>query len=270
MAFITLLTDFGLRDGYPGVMKGVIWRIAPDAQIADITHSIPPQNIRLGALALARTAPFFPPGTIHVAVVDPGVGTDRLPMGLACGNHFFIGPDNGLFTLVMDQAARTGEPIQAFHLDQPRYWLPSISRVFHGRDIFAPVAAHLANGVPLEQMGSPLPNPVRLAVPHPYPLFGGGYRGEVVEVDTFGNLSTNLEDSLFSNWNTVTVSLAGRQIEGLVSTFGDRPVGSLVALVGTHHDLVISIVNGDASRALGISLGAMVEITPAASGDERR
>ncbi len=152
MTVITLLTDFGLRDGYSGVMKGVIWKIAPQVQIADISHTIKPQNIFQGALALARTAPFFPSGTIHVAVVDPGVGTQRRPIGLRLGEYYFVGPDNGLFTLVIEHAESLGVVIQVFHLNQTTYWLPEVSRVFHGRDIFSPVAAHLARGIPNSSM----------------------------------------------------------------------------------------------------------------------
>src|SRR4030066_1927170 len=146
MTVITLLTDFGMRDGYPGVMKGVIWKIAPDVQIADISHSIKPQNITHGALALVRTSQFFPSGSIHVAVVDPGVGTQRRPLGLHLGEHYFIGPDNGLFTLVLQHAETSGYAIRVVHLDQRAYWLPEISRGFHGRVIFAPVALLLLGG----------------------------------------------------------------------------------------------------------------------------
>ena len=177
MTVITLLTDFGLRDGYPGVMKGIIWKIAPDVQIADISHSIKPQNIHQGALALARTASFFPPGTIHVAVIDPGVGTLRRPIGLRIGVYHFIGPDNGLFTLVLENAEARHTDIQVVHLDQKKFWLPEISRVFHGRDIFAPCAAHLALGVTLEEMGALINDPIRLPSSWPEIIQGAGLRG---------------------------------------------------------------------------------------------
>jgi S-adenosyl-L-methionine hydrolase (adenosine-forming) len=260
MTVITLLSDFGLRDGYPGVMKGVIWKIAPEVQIADISHSIDPQNIFQGALALSRTAPFFPPGTIHVAIVDPGVGTLRRPVGLQLGEHYFIGPDNGLFTLVLEHAESAGDIIQVFHLDQSSYWLPNISRVFHGRDVFAPVAAHLAHGIPLEKMGSLIHDPVRLEIPQPEPIQGGGWRGQVIEIDTFGNLSTNIDKDLLTPLGDLQVHVGGQQINGLVGTFGDRPPGTLIALYGTTRDLVISIVNGNAAHALNISMGDKVEV----------
>lgn len=262
MTVITLLTDFGLLDGYPGVMKGVIWKIAPDVQIADISHSIKPQNILLGALALARTSLFFPPGTIHVAVVDPGVGTQRRPIGLRLGEHYFIGPDNGLFTLVLENAEAQRAQIQMVHLDQSKYWLPEISRVFHGRDIFAPTAAHLALGVPLQDMGVPINDPIRIQIPHPTPIQGGGWHGQVIEIDTFGNLSTNIERSHLRPLGKVFVRIADRSIEGLVDTFGDRPKGTLIALFGTAHDLIISIVNGDAAHTLKVSIGDVVDVYP--------
>jgi hypothetical protein len=262
MTVITLLTDFGLRDGYPGVMKGVIWKIAPDVQIADISHSIKPQNILQGALALARTAPFFPSGTIHVAVVDPGVGTQRRPIGLHLGEHYFIGPDNGLFTLVLENAEAGHALVQAVHLDQSKYWLPEISRVFHGRDIFAPSAAYLARGIPLKYMGTPINDPIRLHTPPPKQIQGGGWRGQVIEIDTFGNLSTNIESSHLLPLGKVIVLVASQRIEGLENTFGDRPKGTLIALYGTAHDLMISIVNGDAAHTLYVSVGDVVDVYP--------
>jgi S-adenosylmethionine hydrolase len=130
-------------------MKGVIWTIAPNVQIADISHAIRPQDVIQGALALARTAPYFPAGTIHVAVVDPGVGTQRRPLAMQLGEQYFVGPDNGLFSAVLARAKEQGHKITIVHLDQSQYWLPTVSRVFHGRDIFAPTAAHLARGVAL-------------------------------------------------------------------------------------------------------------------------
>ncbi len=262
MTIITLLTDFGLRDGYPGIMKGVIWKIAPEVQFADISHAIEPQNILHGALVLARTASFYPAGTIHVAVVDPGVGTTRRPIGLHLGSHYFIGPDNGLFTMVLERAEAGHELVEAIHLDQRQYWLPEISHSFHGRDIFAPVAAHLAVGVPFDKLGSMITDPVRLQIPHPEPIPGDGLRGQVMEIDKFGNLSTNILQDDLSSMGEVYVKIAGRRIDGLVNTFGDRGIGTLIALYGTAHDLNISVVNGDAARTLNASMGEVVEVYP--------
>ena len=260
MTVITLLTDFGLRDGYPGVMKGVIWKIAPNVQIADISHFINPQNIFQAALTLARTAPFFAPGTIHVAVVDPGVGTLRRPIGLRLGAHYFIGPDNGLFTIVLEDAESHGDVIQVFHLIQSSFWLPEVSRVFHGRDIFAPVAAHLAQGIPLEKMGTLIDDPIRLKIPHPEPIQGGGWRGEVIYIDHFGNLVTNLNTNHFNQLKELIFTVKGEKIAGMVSTFGERPPGTLVALFDSNGSLAISVVNGNAAGFLHASLGDKIEV----------
>jgi S-adenosylmethionine hydrolase len=262
MTVITLLTDFGIRDGYPGVMKGVIWRIAPDVQIADISHSIKPQDIMQGTLALARTASFFPSGTIHVAVVDPGVGTARRSIGLKLGDHFFIGPDNGLFTLVLERAEANQDEIQIIHLDKRNYWLPKISNVFHGRDIFAPCAAHLALGVALQEMGTIITDPIRLSIPQPKPIESGGWYGQIIHIDHFGNLSTNLRAEQLKNEKDVILDIKGEQIIGLVSTYGERPSGTLIALLDSSGSLAISVVNGSAAHLLNAHLGDMVEVNP--------
>jgi S-adenosylmethionine hydrolase len=262
MTVITLLTDFGLCDGYPGVLKGVIWKIAPHAQIADISHAIQPQNIFHGALALARTAPFFPPGTIHVAVVDPGVGTQRRPVGLHLGKHFFIGPDNGIFTLVLESAESHGDSIQVFHLNQSSYWLPDVSRVFHGRDIFAPVAAHLASGIPLEKMGTVIHDPVRLEIPHPEPIRGGGWRGEIIYIDHFGNLTTNLNVNHLYQTGRVIIRIQGKDINGIVSTYGEQAIGTLIALLDSNDYLEVSVVNGNAAKFLQANIGGKLDLFP--------
>ena len=159
MSIITLLTDFGNRDGFVGSMKGVIWGLAPQVQIADLTHEIEPQNVREGALILASCVPFFPPGTVHIAVVDPGVGTSRRPLAARLGSQYFVGPDNGLITFWLESAMNSHQKIQLIHLDKPQFWLGEISSTFHGRDIFAPVGAHLANGIAIQSLGSPLDDP---------------------------------------------------------------------------------------------------------------
>jgi S-adenosylmethionine hydrolase len=259
MRFISLLTDFGLKDGYVGVMKGVIWRIAPQAQIADITHLIGAQNVLEGALALGRAAPYFPAGTVLVAVVDPGVGTARRPIAARLGEQIFVGPDNGLCTVLVGQARRAGKPVQFFHLNQPHYWLPEVSTVFHGRDIFAPVAAHLVNGVPLEALGTPVEDPLLLHLPNPERT-AQGWRGQVLWVDHFGNLSTNLTRQELTDMETVVVWVADQEIHGLVKTFGERQPGELVAMFDSSDALSICIVNGDASARLGVQAGQTVEI----------
>jgi S-adenosylmethionine hydrolase len=260
MPIITLLTDFGLKDGNVGVMKGVIWEIAPEVQIADLSHLIPPQDVQEAALILSRSAPFFPPGTVHLAVVDPGVGTARRPLAARLGEHFFVLPDNGLITLLLEQAQAANESVEFVHLDQPQYWLPSISHVFHGRDIFAPCAAHLANGAFLQELGTPIHDPKRLKFPVPIRT-ASGLQGEVIHIDHFGNLSTCIRRQHLGEPSTLRVRLGGVEIAGLVRTFGDRLPGELVALYGSTDFLIVSVVNGSAAQRLGVKIGDPVEVT---------
>ena len=259
MTVITLLTDFGTRDGYPGVMKGVIWKIAPDVQIADLSHAIAPQNILEAGLLLGRTAPYFPPGTIHVVVVDPGVGTSRRGIAAQLGSQYFVGPDNGLFSLIIARAEESKETIKFIHLNRPEYWLANVSPVFHGRDVFAPVAAYLALGISLDSLGTEIDDPVRLAIPTPVRTLTG-WLGQVIHIDHFGNLSTNLNLSHLKNVSAVVVKIKDRQVSGLVSTFGDRPAGTLIALVDSSGSLAISVVNGSAADVLNSQTGDQVEV----------
>jgi len=259
MGIITLTTDFGLKDGNVGVMKGVIWSIALQAQIADLSHLIGPQNIPEAALILARSAPYFPDGTVHVVVVDPGVGTQRRPMAARLGGQYYVGPDNGTLTLWLERVENEALSVKFIHLDQPSYWLPSVSHVFHGRDIFAPVAAHLSAGVPLGALGTSFTDPVRLELPRPERT-GSGWQGQVIHVDHFGNLSTNIRDEHLQAQQVATVRLGGVNIYGLVHTFGERPPGELVALFGSTGNLIISQVNGSAAAQLGVKVGDFVEV----------
>lgn len=260
MTIITLITDFGLKDGNVGVMKGIIGGIAPQAQVIDLSHLISPQDIREAALILLRSAPYFPPGTIHVVVVDPGVGTSRRPLGARLGNQFYIGPDNGSITMLLERLEEQGEQGDFYELNQPQYWLSQVSHVFHGRDIFAPCAAHLAAGVPLERLGIPIVDPVRLDLPRPLRT-STGWQGEVIHIDHFGNLATNIRVEHLYKEDCAKVSLAGVEITGMVDTFGERPAGSLVALFGSTGNLIISVVNGSAARQLDVGIGEKIELT---------
>jgi S-adenosyl-L-methionine hydrolase (adenosine-forming) len=262
MKFITLLTDFGVRDGYVGVMKGVIYGIAPHVQIADISHTISPQNVLEGALAIGRVAPYFPPGTVHIAVVDPGVGTARRPIAARIGSQYFVGPDNGLFTVLVERAERSRDHVSLVHLDRPRFWLPNVSNVFHGRDLFSPVGAHLANEIPLEDVGTRIDDVVRLEIPR-VEQSPTGFRGEVTSIDHFGNLATNITRDHLTGMElkSLKVTVGGTEIKGLVSTFGDRSPGELIALFGTANDLTVSIVNGSAARHLNVRVGEPVEVS---------
>ena len=263
MTVITLMTDFGIKDGNVGVMKGVIWGICPTTQISDLSHLIGAQNIREGAYIFARSVPYFPKGSIHVVVVDPGVGTHRRPMAAQIGDWFYVGPDNGTITGLLERAEGEGWQTAFVELKEKKYWLPTISYVFHGRDIFSPVAAHLANGVPLQDLGTPFDNPVRLELPKPQRT-DNGWHGEVTHIDHFGNISTNIRveqlGEAMKQKEKIVVRLNGHEIRGMVNTFGERPVGELVALIGSTSNLGIAVVNGNAVQRLGTSVGDQVEI----------
>jgi S-adenosyl-L-methionine hydrolase (adenosine-forming) len=259
MTVIGLLTDFGIKDGNVGVMKGVIAGINPDAQIVDLSHHISPQNIAEAALILSRSYAYFPPGTIFVAVVDPGVGTQRRPIAAQIGEYFFVAPDNGVLTLVYQSAERQNKPIKVIQLINPAYWLPLISHVFHGRDIFAPVGAHLSSGANLDDMGTPVDNPVRINFPQPEPI-SGGLRGEIIHIDHFGNISTNILQIHIAGVEKLTVQMDNTTIPGLVRTFGEREPGELVALLGSTGYLILAQVNGSAAQVLHPKIGDPVMV----------
>jgi len=262
MAFITLMTDFGIKDGNVGVMKGVIWGISPDAQITDLSHLIAPQNIREAALILSRSAPYFPKDTIHVVVVDPGVGTERRAMAARIGDAFYVCPDNGIVTLLLERANSGHQSSEFVRLDNPRYQLPVVSHVFHGRDIFAPAAGHLASGVPLQSLGTPFTDPVQLALPKPVRT-QHGLRGEVIHIDHFGNIASNVrvEDlgEALARKDQITVRIGQTEVKGMVDTFGERPVGQVIALLGSTGNLIVSVVNGNAAHVLEAKVGDPLE-----------
>jgi S-adenosyl-L-methionine hydrolase (adenosine-forming) len=259
MPIVTLMTDFGLKDGNVGVMKGVIWSYAPKAHIADLSHLIGPQDIREACLILARSAPYFPPGTVHLVVVDPGVGTRRRPIAARLGEHFFVGPDNGLITQYLDWAEQAGLPTSFVHLDRPQFWLPQVSDVFHGRDIFSPIAGRLAAGSDLSELGTPIFDPLRIDLPQPRRT-ASGWQAEVIHVDHFGNLATNLRREHLDGVRHLTLRMAGVTVEGPVRTFGDRAPGELVTLFGSTGSLIVSEVNGSAARRLRTGVGEPVEV----------
>lgn len=259
MTIISMLTDFGTGDGNVGVMKGVIWGIAPQALIADLSHEIEPQNVAQAAYLLDRHAPYFRPGSIHVVVVDPGVGTQRRPIAARLGPQRFVGPDNGVVTRLLERAEAQGWEIELVHLDRLEYWLPEVSHVFHGRDIFSPVAAHLARGVELPRLGTAIGDPVRIRVPGAAPQ-DGTIVGEVTHIDHFGNVATSIRHEHLQGSRAAVVRVAGREIPGLVRTFGRRAPGELVALYGSTGDLILAVVNGSAARELGVRVGDPVQV----------
>ena len=264
MTVISLMTDFGIKDGNVGVMKGVIWGICPMAQISDLSHLIPAQNIREAAYIYARSVPYFPKGSIHVVVVDPGVGTRRRPMAAQIGDWFYVGPDNGTITGLLERAEQEGWQMNFVELNNKKYWLPVVSHVFHGRDIFSPVAAHLANGISPTELGTPFDDPVRLELPKPERT-QDGFHGEVTHIDHFGNISTNIRlehlGEAMQQKESITVRLNDHVIHGMVDTFGERPVGELIALIGSTGNLGIAVVNGNAQQRLGTKVGDEVEVS---------
>jgi len=261
---ITLITDFGIKDGNVGVMKGVIWGICPTAQISDLSHMIQAQNIREAAYIFARSVPYFPKDSIHIVVVDPGVGTKRRPMAAKIGDWFFVGPDNGTITGLLQRAEQAGWQTEFVELNRIKYWLPNVSFVFHGRDIFAPVAAHVANGVPLRELGTSFTDPLRLELPKPEKT-KDGWRGEVIHIDHFGNISSNIraEDlgEAMRQKENIMVHLNGIVIKGMVDTFGERPVGELITLLGSTGNLGISVVNGNAAARFSVKIGDEITVT---------
>jgi S-adenosyl-L-methionine hydrolase (adenosine-forming) len=255
MTIITLTTDFGTGDGFVGVMKGVILTIAPTAHLVDLSHDVAPQDVRQAAYLLARARPYFPAGTVHLAVVDPGVGSARRLLLVVASRACFVGPDNGLFTPALDEPGS-----QAFVLDQPAFWLPQVSQTFHGRDIFAPVAAHLAAGVTPAALGSLVSDPVRLVLPIPVRLPGGAVRGEVVYVDHFGNLITNIPAAWLEE-RTWRCEIAGQTLPGISHSYAAAAPGALLALVSSGGTLEIAMRDGNAAGRLPAGVGATVILT---------
>ncbi|MBN2502576.1 MAG: SAM-dependent chlorinase/fluorinase [Anaerolineales bacterium] len=259
MSIVSLTTDFGTRDGNVGVMKGVIWGIDPTIQIADISHEINPQDVYAASLVLDRQVWYFPPGTVHVVVVDPGVGTARRPIAAKLGVHYFVAPDNGVLSSLYERAEKNVWEIKTVHTDNPKYWLPEISNVFHGRDIFSPVGAYLAAGVPLEELGSVITDPMRFTIPQPQRT-EEKVVGEVINIDNFGNVATNIRVEHIAGMGDVKVTIAGRTIEGLVKAFGEGELGEMVALFDSFGYLSVAVVNGSASSGLHSKVGDPVEV----------
>jgi S-adenosyl-L-methionine hydrolase (adenosine-forming) len=259
MTVITLTTDFGLKDGFVGTLKGVIWDLIPEAQVADISHEISPQNVLEAALVLSRAYSFFPKGTVHLAVIDPGVGTARRPIAARLGDHFFVGPDNGLFTPIIDVIEKNGGALHLYHLTNAKYWLQEVSATFHGRDIFAPAAAWLAKGIPLSELGERITDPVRLDMPRPEKT-AAGWRAHITSVDRFGNLATDLPASFLAGEALIHFRIADRVVDGLVKSYGQKPAGELVALVDSENFLELAVVNGSAAREMGVKVGDIVEV----------
>ena len=254
MSLITLTTDFGLADSYVGAMKGVILGIDSTATIVDISHDIAPQDVQEAAYVVYTAYPYFPPDTVHVVVVDPGVGSRRRAIALRAAQARFVAPDNGVLSYVL---AREGMS-EAVSLTHPRYHRPTVSHTFHGRDIFAPVAAHLAQGVPLAELGEPLTEIVTFPLPQPQVLPGGDVVGHVLHIDRFGNLVLDVREGDGILREGLVLEAAGRCIQGLGRTFSDVPAGELVAYIGSSGHLEIALRGGNAAQSLDMERGDQV------------
>jgi S-adenosylmethionine hydrolase len=261
---VTLLTDFGVTDGYVGAMKGAILSIAPDATLVDISHDVPPQDVRFGAFSLMTATDTFPLGTIHVAVVDPGVGGSRRALAIKADEYYFVGPDNGLLSWAV--ANRVGvsleapeillpSDVRAVSLDVPEFWRSSVSSTFHGRDIFGPTAAHLLRGEPLERMGSPISSMAALPFPAPFER-SGNLVGEILVVDRFGNCISNIPAERLVG--DEQIEIAHRTIQGLTGNYESD--SELVALIGSSSFLEIAAPGSSAANVLGVCAGAEIVV----------
>ncbi|MEW5720071.1 MAG: SAM-dependent chlorinase/fluorinase [Chloroflexota bacterium] len=271
---ITLTTDFGTRDVFVGVMKGVILSINPQAIIIDITHDIAPQNIEQGAFLFANAVKYFPAPAIHVVVVDPGVGSARRPMALQLGETMFVAPDNGVLSLAIRDwrlEIRKASPIsnlqsppRAVHLSNAKYFLPRVSATFHGRDIFAPVAAHLSLGVPLDALGEPIDDWVKLSACANAARLGEEIVGRVVHIDRFGNAITNIGEELLAGMDRarVIVRVGGRALRGIKATYASAAPGEAIALISSSWHVEIAVRDGSAAQTLGVQIGDEIVVSP--------
>ena len=252
---ISFTSDFGDEDWFVGVVHGVLHDLAPDARVVDLTHAVPPGNVVRAAFVLEAATPDFPAGTVHLAVVDPGVGTKRRALAVRAHGQFFVGPDNGLL-----EWALADPEAEVHELTESRFFRHPVSRTFHGRDVFAPVAAHLARGEALRAFGARITDPVRLPA-RALHREDGQLVGRVMFIDRFGNALTNLsEQDLADAFATakpeaIAVLAAGRVIRGLARSYGDAPVGTLLAIIGSSGRLEVAQVGGDASERLGLGVG---------------
>jgi S-adenosylmethionine hydrolase len=254
MTVVTLTTDFGMTDPFVGIMKGVLATRAPDATVIDVSHGVPPQDVLAGALVLRQAVPYFPPDAIHVAVVDPGVGTSRRAICVATtAGTLLVGPDNGVLSL----AAPPDSVAKVVHLTQERFFLSPRSATFHGRDVFAPVAAALANGTDPAALGPAIGDIERLALP-PVARSAGSLTGQVIYVDHFGNLTTNVAES--DLMGEVTIGVAAVRVRGVSASYAAVGRGEPVAVVNSWGLLEIAVRDGSARQTVGAKAGDPVTI----------
>lgn len=254
---LTLTTDFGLADHYVGAMKGVILGICPEAQIVDISHEISPFEISEGAYVIAQAWPCFPKKTVHVVVVDPGVGSARRPILVEAAGQFFIAPDNGVLAMVYG-----AEKHKVRLISNEKLFRHPVSRTFHGRDIFSPVAAHLAAGVTPGRVGTAIDNYLRPAFQKPQRTGKRTWIGRILKIDRFGNIITNFHTSDFPDLEkrNFAMTLGPRQIDVLVRSYSEAGIGELFLIVGSSGYLEVSVNQGSAARAIGCQTGAPAEL----------
>ena len=253
---ITLTTDFGTSDAYVGVMKGVILGINPNVQVVDITHAVPPQDIHEAAFLIHSACHYFPKGTIHTIVVDPGVGSERRAMVCQTDSAFFVCPDNGVLTYILQDSV----PVKTIEIKNRAYCLPEVSQTFHGRDIFAPVAAHVSLGVPLTDIGPSVQNLIRLPVPT-LQVSDDSLTGEIIKIDGFGNAITNISESvLFQGASTYEISVGGTQLKRINRAYAESEVGDPLAIIGSFGVLEIAVNGGSAKALLDLKRGDAVVV----------
>jgi S-adenosyl-L-methionine hydrolase (adenosine-forming) len=258
---ITLTTDYGTNDHLVGTLKGVILKVNPEVTIVDITHNVTPFDLLDGALAIGSAFPYFPPRTIHVVVVDPGVGTDRRPLLVNADNQYFVAPDNGVLSLVYE---RGEEGLLVRHANVEHYYLQPVSKTFHGRDVFAPVAAWLSKGWQPASMGDEITDYKKFAMPRPKPT-DGSLRGVVLRVDGFGNLITNfraedLPSKAMEN-GSLQMQIGSQMVNRLVETFAHGNPGEPFAYIGSNGFVEIGVNRGSASKSLAASRGVAVVLS---------
>ena len=257
---MTLTTDFGLRDGHVGAMKGVIHSIAPAARLIDISHDIPPQDIQHGGFVVMTAYAFWPSNTVHLIVIDPGVGSERRAVAVETSQGTFVAPDNGVLSHVLARE----RVLHAVSLTNPRFWHHPVSPVFHGRDIFGPAAAHIVTGIDLMALGQPLVEEelTRIPVPMPERHTDGRITAHIQHIDTFGNCTTDLPGDWVRARNHWQVAVGGYVIDQIGRTFSDVPSGEVVALVDSTDFVAIAVRNGHAAETLGLEIGSVVTLSP--------
>ena len=252
---ITLMTDFGIEDTFVGVMKGVITGICPEARIVDVSHAIPRFDMVEAAFRLREAYPYFPQGTIHVIIVDPGVGSDRSIVAMEANGHFFLAPDNGALCLVEEERGHSA----LVSVTNKEKFLPNVSASFHGRDIFAPVAAHLAAGTDVSELGAPMDALHPLGIPEIEVAQDGAISGVVLWCDHFGNMITNIRGEFLQaerGGRNIRVHVGRKVIEGLSGTYADVPEGRLLAMIGSFGALELAVRLGSARDMLAVGPGA--------------